>query len=92
MRLPSECPARKAMLYFFEKRTNKLFKGRKRTTIYTTLNEDIRRTKLTHPEFPVIPLLSQVSLQNTHTKAKNRKLWQKIVNMVVESAYSELQE
>ena len=91
MRLPSDCPARKAMRYFFEKRSNKLFRGRKRTTIYTTLNEDIRRTKLVYPEFPVIKLVSQVSLQNMNTKARNRKLWAKIVGMVVESAHSELQ-
>ena len=91
MRLPSDCPARKAMRYFFEKRSNKLFKGRKRTTIYTTLNEDIRRTKLAYQDFPVTPLVSQVSLQNMYTKAKNRKLWKKIVGMVVKSAHSNLQ-
>ena len=88
MRLPADCPARKAMRYFFEKRSNKLFRGRKRTTIVTTLNEDIRRTKAAYPAFPVIPLKSQVSLQNMHSKAKNRRLWKKIVNMVIESADS----
>ena len=91
MRLPSDCPARKAMRYFFEKRSEKLFKGRKRTTIYTTINEDIRRTKQAFPSFPITTLMSHVSLQNLYTKTKNRRLWKQIVGMVVESAYSELQ-
>ena len=33
------------------------------------------------------PLISPVSLQNIHTKAMNRKLWQKVVSQVVNSAY-----
>ena len=79
---------RKAMKYFFEYRSAKKFLGRKRTTIITTLNKDIKRTKQKFPSFPVVPLISQVSLQNTYTKAKNRKLWLKIVKQVVDSAYS----
>ena len=88
LRLSANCPARKAMRYYFEERTNKIFRGRKRTTIVTTLNEDIKRTKEADITFPIIPLVSQVSLQNIHTKAKNRKLWSKIVQQVVKSAYS----
>ena len=88
LRLPANCPARKAMKYFFEYRSAKKFLGRKRTTIITTLNKDIKRTKQKFPSFPVVPLISQVSLQNTYTKAKNRKLWLKIVKQVVDSAYS----
>ena len=87
-RLPADCPARKAMRYYFEERTKKKFVGRKRTTIVTTINEDIRRTKENHTEFPVTPLISLVSLQNIHTKAKNRKLWQKVVSQVDDSAFS----
>ncbi len=89
MRLPVQCPARKAMRYYFEERSCKLFRGRKRTTIVTTLNEDIKRTRINNPNFPVSPIVSQVSLQNLYTKAKNRKLWTNIVKTVVESAYSE---
>ena len=47
LRLPNDCPARKAMRYYFEERTNKVFRGRRRTTIVTTLNEDIKRTQET---------------------------------------------
>ena len=88
LRLPAECPARRAMKYFFGKRTNRKFPGRKRTTIVTTINRDIKRTKQKHHTFLITPLISEVSLQNIHTKAKNRKLWAKIVQQVVDSAYS----
>ena len=74
LRLPADFPARKAMRYYFEERTNKIFRGRRRTTIVSTLNEDIKRTKGDDITFPVTPLVSQVSLQNLYTKPKNRKL------------------
>ena len=88
MRLPATCPARKAMRYYFEVRTNKKYRGRRRTTIVTTINRDIKRTREKYTKFPVTPLISHVSLQNIHTKAKNRTLWSKIVDQVVNSAYS----
>ena len=88
LRLPADCPARKVMRYYFEERNNKIFRGRRRTPIVSTLNEDIKQTKGDDVTFPVTPLVSQVSLQNLYTKAKNRKLWSKIVQQVVKSAYS----
>ena len=88
LRLPKECPARKAMYYYFEERTAKKFSGRKRSTIVTTLNKDIKRTKEKFSNFTIIPLVTQVSLQNIRTKAKNRTLWKKIVEQVTMSAYS----
>ena len=42
LRLPADCPARKTVRYYFEERTNKIFRGRRRTTIVSTLNEDIK--------------------------------------------------
>ena len=71
----------------FEERTNKIFRRRRRTTIVSTLNANIKRTKGDDITFPVTPLVSQVSLQNLNMKAKNRKLWSKIVQQVVKSAY-----
>ena len=68
LRLPADCPARKAMRYYFEERTNKIF--RRRTTIVSTLNKDIKRTKEDGINFSVTTL---VSLQNLYTKDKNRK-------------------
>ena len=88
MRLPADCLARKAMRYYFEERTNKIFRGRRKTTIVSTLNEDIKRTKGDDITFPVTPLMSQVSLQNLYAKAKNRKFWSKIVQQVVKSTCS----
>ena len=88
LRLPANCPAKKAIRYYFEERTNKIFQGRRKTTLVSTLNKDIKRTKGDDITFPVTPLVSQVSLQNLYTKAKNRKLWSKIVQQVVKSAYS----
>ena len=41
LRLPTDCPERKAMRYYFEERANKIFRGR-RTTKVSTLNEDIK--------------------------------------------------
>ena len=82
------CPARKAMRYYFKEKTNKRFVERRRTITVTTINEDIRRIKEKHTDFPITPLISLASLQNIHTKAKNRKLWQKVVSQVVDSAYS----
>ena len=88
LRLPADCPARKAMRYYFEEGTNKIFRGRRRTNIVCTLNEDIKRTKEDDINFSVTPLVSQVSIQNLYTKAKNRKLWSKTVQQVVKLAYS----
>ena len=83
LRLQADCPARKAMRYYFEERTNKIFRERRGTTIVGTLNEDIKLTKGDDTTFPVTPLVSQVTLQNLYTKAKNRKLWSKIVQQAV---------
>ena len=51
LRMPPNTPARRAMKYFFEKRTNKKFSGRKRATIITTINRDISTTKKNTPLF-----------------------------------------
>ena len=88
MRLSANCPARKAMRYYFEDRSTPKFAGRKRMTIVKTLNEDISLARKKCVTFKVIPLVSHVSLQNLHNKAKNRKLWRNIVKQVVDSAYS----
>ena len=89
LRLPAECPARKAMRYYFEERSCSLFVGRKRTTILNTLNRDIQITKSKYKEFSIPLLKSQVSLQNIGTKARKKKLWSKLVKQVVDAAYSQ---
>ena len=88
LRLPADCPAMKAIRYYFQERTNKIFVGRRTTTIITRIKEDITKTNENHVDFPITPLISLISLWNTHTKATNRKLWQKVISQVVDSAYS----
>ena len=77
---------KKAMSYSFEKCANKIFKGRKLTTyqLYATIEkeaiivpsliEDIKITKAQNPNFPLNPLIYQVSLQNLHTIAWTSKV------------------
>ena len=89
LRLNANTPARKSMKYYFEERkTSKKFFGRPRTTLVSTINKDIRTTRQKDPTFPVNELVSQVSLQNIAHKARNKKLWVKIVRSVLSSAYS----
>ena len=89
LRMNAQTPARKAMQYYFEERkTTKKFRGRERTTIITTINKDIRITREKNSSFPVTPIISQVSLQNIASKARNRKLWAEIVKQVLSSVYS----
>ena len=42
LRLSADCPAKKAMRYYFEERNNKMFTGRKRTTIVSRIKADIK--------------------------------------------------
>ena len=88
LRLNADTPARKSMRYYFKQRTSQKFLGRDRTTIVTTINKDIKRSKEEISSFPVTPLISSVSLQNIASKARNRKLWAGIVKQVLYSAYS----
>ena len=74
LRLPADCPARKAMRCYFQERTNKIFRGRRRTTIVSSLNEGIKRTKGSDITFSVKPLISKVSLQNLYMNAKKKKV------------------
>ena len=64
LKLPVDCPARKAMRYYFEERTNKIFRERRRNTIVSTLNKS-KRTKGDDIPFPVTPLVSQVYRTST---------------------------
>ena len=75
LRLPVDFPARKIMRYYSKERPNKKFVGRRRTRIVATINEGIRRIKEKHTDFPIMLLISLVSLQNIHTEAKNKKFW-----------------
>ena len=89
LRMKENTPARLAMKWYFQKPVGvKKYRGRKRTTIVTTINEDIKRTMKHNPNFDLKPLNSELDLRNVRVKATNRKHWQKRVTMVTAAAYS----
>ena len=53
LRLNEQCPANNAMKFYFEETNAKNYRGRPRTTIVTTLNNDIKRTVRKIQTFPV---------------------------------------
>ena len=90
LRMDQKTPARKAMNYYFRAPEGiPKFRGRKRATIVTTLNRDIKRTKEKYTDFRLPELKSELNLRNTRVKALNRKHWQTMVKMVTNAAHSE---
>ena len=69
----SPSPTKKAMRYYLEERTKKKFVGKRKTTIVTTINNDISKAKEKHTDFSITPLIFLVSFQNIHLKANNKK-------------------
>ena len=88
LRMDKNSPARKAMKYYFEHSNAKKFRGRKRTTIVSTINRDIKATKQIYPQFDLPLLKTELDLHNIRVKAQNRNLWRKRVKMVRDAAYS----
>ena len=91
LRMKENTPARKAMKWFFLVPTGEgiqKFRGRKRATIVTTLNNDIERTQQHNTNFTLPKLTSELHLRNIRVKALNRRYWQKVVRMVTDAAYS----
>ena len=89
LRMKEDTPARLAMKFYFQKPAGvKKFRGRKRTTIVTTLNNDIERTMKTNPKFDLKPINTELDLRNVRVKSTNRKHWQKRVAMITAAAYS----
>ena len=89
LRMNERTTARLSMKYYFQVPTNtRKFRGRKRATIVTTLNRDIKRTRTKYNNFDIKPLLTEVDLRNTKVKAINRNHWKKKIQMVIDAAYS----
>lgn len=88
LRMHPDSPARKAMKFYFEERTERKFRGRKRSTIVSTLNRDITNTKKKYPAFDIPLLTSLLDLHNVRVKAKNKVLWRKRVELIRQAAYS----
>ena len=89
LRMKKDTPGRLAMKYYFQKPEGvKKYRGRKRTTIITTINNDIKRTAKINSNFDIKPINSELDLRNVRVKAMNRKHWQKRVKMITDAAYS----
>ena len=87
--MDSETPANKAMLYYFENNYAQQYQGRPRTTIVTTLNNDIQRNRNKLPNLPVITLKSLSDLQKLKELAQDRDAWEKFVNDINKVAEDE---
>ena len=83
-----ETPVRKAMTFMFVERSNKTFRGRKRATIYTTINHNIKKTKDNNSSFSIREIESEIDLHNIGIKARSKKHWKVVVKQVVQAAYS----
>ena len=88
LRLDKETPGRKAMKFMFEEKSNKTFRGRKRATIYTTINRNIKKTKDNNSSFSIREIESEIDLHNIGIKARSKKHWKVVVKQVVQAAYS----
>ncbi len=88
LRMNENTPARLAMRFYFQVTGHKKFRGRPRTTIVTTINRDIKRTRKKFPHFDIKPIKTELDLRNVRVKATNRKHWQKRVSMITAAAYS----
>ena len=62
-------------------------KGQKRAIIVTTLNRDIRKTKIKFPAFDLSCLSTELSIYNIQMKENNRTLWRKRVKIIIDAAY-----
>jgi hypothetical protein len=81
LRLDLLTPAQKAMDFFFEPCFSKKFIGRPRTTIFVTLNEDLKRLKSLSPDFREISCLqSSEDLMRFRSLAADRQHWRKLVH------------
>ena len=83
-----DTPARRAMSFYFTERKEKKFRGRRRCTIVSALNRDIKMTKKEYPQFDIHELKSLIDLHNVRVKAKDKRLWKKRVGYVFKAAYS----
>ena len=88
LRLHKKSPARKTMKFMSEKSSNKKFWVRKRATIYTTVNRDIKKTKENNPSSSIREIKSETDLYSIAKQGRNKKHWKVFVKQVVQAAYS----
>ena len=78
-------PPKAAMAWYFTPEDAKKFKGAKRTTIATTLQNDIKETLCKFTNFQITSLSNMNDFQNCITLASNRNLWRTIVKTVTDT-------
>ena len=61
------------MKFCFEIRSNRKFSGRKRATINSTINRDMKETTMRDKIFKINELKSEIDLHKVGAKARNRK-------------------
>ena len=84
LRLDDQCLANKAMDFYFEKTDAKGFRGRPRTTIVTTINNETKRTIDKIPSFQVRVLRKLEDLQYVRELAQDRSVWRGIIRNIYE--------
>ena len=85
LRMNPNAPPKAAMAWYFTPEDAKKFKGAKRTTIATTLQNDIKETLRKFTNFQITSLSNMNDFQNCITLASNRNLWRKIVKTVTDT-------
>jgi hypothetical protein len=87
LRMHNEIPAKQAMLYFFQKHTEKGYRGRPRTTLATQIGHDLQKIQETASQkstraswLNCLPktLSTLADLLKLEALARNRKVWQQI--------------
>ena len=82
-----DTPANIAMNNYFDNTNTTKFKGRPRTTLPTTLNQDIKRTKLT--QYNIEQLKTKEDLENLREIAIDRHEWLNFVRTICDAAKAE---
>ena len=82
-----DIPANKAMNNYFDSTKLTKFKGRPRTTLPTTLNQDIKRTKLN--QYNIRQLKNKKDLEKLRTIAMDRNEWLKFIQLIYDAAKAE---
>ena len=82
----SKLPSKKATDFYFESTTNKLLRGRSRTTIATTLQNALKKTLEENPTFSNKSLKKQNDLERIRDLSENRKLWKTLTENICKDA------
>ncbi len=74
LRLPEQTPARQSMVYYFETpEKSKKFRGTPRTTLPTSINDDLKNAAKRDQSISIKPLTSIADLNSLQKLAQDRK-------------------